>query len=95
MDIKTKLYVTHTKVFDNDFIAICKSKVTLTISKPANVGMCFWIWAKYWCMTSIMITLKNKHGNNSRLVFTDTDSLMYEMKTEDVYKNFSKDKKCV
>ena len=46
-------------------------------------------------MTSIMITLKNKHGNNSRVVFTDTDSLMYEMKTEDVYKNFSKDKKCV
>ena len=24
--------------------------------------------------------------------FTDTDSLMYENKTEDVYKNFSKDK---
>ena len=46
-------------------------------------------------MTSIMITLKNKHGSNSRLVFTDTDSLMYEMKTEDVYKNFSKDKKCI
>ena len=29
--------------------------------------------------------IKNKYGNNSRLLFTDTDSLMYEMKTEDVY----------
>ena len=35
--------------------------------------------------------IKNKCGNNSRLLFTDTDSLMYEIKTEDVYEDFSKD----
>ena len=28
--------------------------------------------------------IKNKHGNNSRLLFTDTDILMYEIKTKDV-----------
>ena len=38
--------------------------------------------------------IENKYGNNSRLLFTDTDSLMYEIKTEDVYEDFSKDKKC-
>ena len=27
-----------------------------------------------------------------RLLFTDTDSLMYEIKTEDVYEDFSNDK---
>ena len=27
--------------------------------------------------------IKNKYGNNSRLLFTDTDSLMYKIKTED------------
>ena len=36
--------------------------------------------------------IKNKYGNNSRLLFTDTDSLVYEIKTEDVYKDFSNDK---
>ena len=35
--------------------------------------------------------MKNKYGNNSRLLFTDTDSLMYEIKIEDVYKDFIKD----
>ena len=35
---------------------------------------------------------KNKYGNNSRLLFTDTDSLMYEIKTKDVYEDFGKDK---
>ena len=37
--------------------------------------------------------IRNKNGNKSRLIFTDTDSLVFEIKTEDVYGNFSKDKK--
>ena len=36
--------------------------------------------------------IKNKCGNNSRLLFTDTDSLIYEIKTKDVYEDFSNDK---
>ena len=36
--------------------------------------------------------IKNKYDNNSRILFTDTDSLMYEIKTEDVYKDFTNDK---
>ena len=34
---------------------------------------------------------KNKYANNSKLLFTDTDSLIYEIKTEDAYEDFSKD----
>ena len=37
--------------------------------------------------------IKEKYSNNSRLLFTDTDSLIYKIKTEDVYGDFSKDKK--
>ena len=37
--------------------------------------------------------LKNKYGNKLRLLFTNTDSLMYEIKAKDVYEGFSKDKK--
>ena len=36
--------------------------------------------------------IKNKYGNNWRLLFTGTDSLMYEIKTEYVYEDFSNDK---
>ena len=36
--------------------------------------------------------IKNKYDNNSKLLFTDTDSLMYGIKTEDFYEDFSKDK---
>ena len=38
--------------------------------------------------------VKNKYGNNSRLLFTDTDSLMYKIKTREIYEDFGKDKKC-
>ena len=33
---------------------------------------------------------KNKYGSNSVLSFADTDSLMYEIKTENVHKDFGK-----
>ena len=36
--------------------------------------------------------IKKKYGNNSRLLFTDIDSLMYQIKTEDIYEDFSNDK---
>ena len=36
--------------------------------------------------------IKSKYGNNSRLLFTKTDTLMYEIKTEDVYEDFSSNK---
>ena len=35
--------------------------------------------------------IENKYGNNS--IFTDTDSLMYESKNENVYNDFSKNEK--
>ena len=36
--------------------------------------------------------IKNKYDNKSKLLFTDTDSLMYAIKTEDVSEDFSSDK---
>ena len=39
--------------------------------------------------------IKNRYVNNSRLLFVDTDYLMYENKTGDIYEDFRKDKKRV
>ena len=36
--------------------------------------------------------IKNKYDSKSKLLFTDTDSSMYE-KTDDVYKDFSSEEK--
>ena len=36
--------------------------------------------------------IRNNYGNNSRLLFTATYSLVYKIKTKDVYEDVSKDK---
>ena len=36
--------------------------------------------------------MKNRYGNNSRLLYTDIDSIIYEIKTKDAYEHFSKGK---
>ena len=84
-------YMSH-KIFDNDLVAIRKNKVTLTLNKPAYIGMCILELSKVLMYEFHYDYIKNKYGNNSRLLFTDTDSLMYEIKTEDVYEDFSNDK---
>ena len=38
------------------------------------------------------VCIKNKYGNNSRLLFIDSDSLIYEIKSEDVSQDFSNNK---
>ena len=35
--------------------------------------------------------IENKYGNISRPLFKCTDSLMYDIKAEDIYEDFSKD----
>ena len=80
------------EIFTNDFIAIHKSKVALTLHKPAYVGMCILDLSKVLIYEFHYDYITNQYGNNSRLLFTDTDSLTYEIKNEDVYEDFSKDK---
>lgn len=36
--------------------------------------------------------IKEKYGNNAKLLFTDTDSLTYEIQEKDVYKDFWEDR---
>ena len=36
--------------------------------------------------------ITNKYDNKSKLLFTDTDSVMYEIKTKDIYEDFSSNK---
>ena len=81
------------KVFGNDLVAIRKSKVTLTLNKAAYVGMCILDLMQVLMYEFHYDYIKRKYGNNSRLYFTDTDTLMYIIKTEDVYVDFTKDNK--
>ena len=79
------------KVSDNGYV-ISISKFILMLGKLAYIALCVLDLSKVSMYEFYYDYVKNKYGNNSILVFTGTDSLIYEIKTKDVYEDFSKDK---
>ena len=79
------------KVSDNGYV-ISVSKFILMLGKLAYIALCVLDLSKVSMYEFYYDYVKNKYGNNSILVFTGTDSLIYEIKTKDVYEDFSKDK---
>ena len=65
-----------------------KSKQMLTLNRPAYVGMCILDLSKTLMCDFHYNYIKKKYDNRARLLFTDTDSLTYKIKAEDVYKDF-------
>ena len=49
------------------------------LNKPAYIGMCILELTKVIMYEFHYDYIENKYGNNSRLFFLDTDSLMYEI----------------
>ena len=80
------------KIFNEDLVAVHKIKPTLTLNRPAYVGMCILDISKTLMYDFHYNYIKSKYGDKARLLFTDTDSLTYEIEADDVYQDFWKDK---
>ena len=62
------------------------------LNKPAYSGLHILEFTKVLMCEFHYDYIKNKYSNNSKLLFTETDSLTYEIKIEDIYEDFSNDK---
>ena len=80
------------KIFNKNLMAVHKVKEALTLNSLAYVGICILDLSKTLMYDFHYNYIKKKYGNRARLMFTDTDSLTYEIEAEDVYKNFWNDK---
>lgn len=80
------------KIINEDLVAIHKIKETLLLNKPSYVGMCIIDLSKTLMYDFHYNYVRQKYGDKAKLLFTDTDSLTYEIQTEDVYKDFWCDK---
>ena len=86
----SKPRVVSQKIFSKNFVAIHEIKPVLTLNKPIYVGFNILDLSKY-----LMYEFYNKYiksNFDAKLLVTDTDSLIYEIKTEDVYEDFYQDK---
>ena len=82
-------YVTH-KIFGKNYAAIHEIKPVLILNKPIYVGFTVLELSK-WLMYDFHYNFIKKNFN-AELLFTDTDSLTYKMKSENVYEEFFKRK---
>ena len=83
------------KIFNENLMAVHKVKETLTLNRPAYVGMCILDLSKMLMYDFHYNYIKKKYKNRARLLFTDTDSLTYEIEAEDIYKDFGTTKTCL
>ena len=81
------------KIFNENLISVHMKKTSLTMNKPVYLGMCILDLSKTIMYDFHYNYIKPKYGVKAKLLFTDTDSLMYEIETEDFYKDISKDVK--
>ena len=82
-------HITH-KIFGKNYAAIHEIKPVLTLNKPIYVGFTVLELSK-WLMYDFHYNFIKKHFD-AELLFTDTDSLTYEIKSEDVYEELFKHK---
>ena len=73
-------------------MAVHKVKETLTLNRPAYVFMCILDLSKMLMYDFHYNYIKNKYNIRARPLFTDMDSLNYEIESEDVYKDFWNDR---
>ena len=81
------------KIFSENLVSVHMRKTSLTMNKPIYLGMCILELSKIIMFDFHYNYIKSKYADKAKLLFTDTDSLMYEIQTEDFYKDISGDVK--
>jgi len=74
------------KIFNENLAAIQRRKTNLKLNKPIYVGAAVLDISK-WLMYDFHYNFTKKQWPDSELLFTDTDSLVYNIKCENVYQD--------
>ena len=80
-----------TKLFTEKLLAIEMKKTQIIMNKPAYLGLSILdpgktVMYECWCDY-----VKPKYGEKARLCYMDTDSFIFHVKTNDIYKDIAED----
>ena len=78
------LFKSGTRINEN-LMSVILNQAKITLNKPSYLGPAVLDLAKLSLYDFHLCKIKKFYGNKAKLLFTDTDSLMYEIQTEDVY----------
>ena len=77
------------EIFNEHLVGIQNHKEKVLLNKPIYVGMAILDISKHLMYDFYYNTLKARYGENVRLLYTDTDSLIVKVDTEDIYADMS------
>jgi hypothetical protein len=75
------------KIFNECLVAVHNIQENLILNKPIYLGFCILDLSKWLMYDFHYGYIKNKYGSKAQLLFTDTDSLCYEIETDDFYRD--------
>ena len=78
-------------IFTEDFVAVHMHKTTIHLRKPIYLGMSILDLSKTLMYDFHYNHIKKKYGDRAQLLFTDTDSLCYDIQTKDFYDDIRND----
>ena len=87
-------YILH-KIFHENLVAVNSKPIKLQLNKPSYVRMSILELSKTLKYDFHYYYIKKKYGDRAQLLFTDTDSLTYHIKTEDAYHDFFADRELI
>ena len=79
------------KLIEENLSIIETKKVKVKMNKPIYLGLCILEISKIIMYEFWYDYVKNKYRNKARLCYTDTDSFVINIKTNDFYKDISQD----
>ena len=74
-------------IFDDELTALHMHKSRLILNRPVYVRMSILDLTKHLMYDFYYNEMKSEFGERCQLLYTDTDSLLLEIQTEDVYKD--------
>ena len=77
------------KIFSENFVAIYVTKLVSTLDKQLSVRVCFLDCSKLLIYEFHYKYIKVEYVSSAKLLFTDTDRLVYKIETDGIYKNRS------
>ena len=89
--LSTKPNFDRATIFDRNLIAVHMKKTELYFNKPIYVGQAILDLSKTLMFDFLYDHIRAKYDDEAELLFTDTDSLMYLIHTDDFYQDISRD----
>ena len=79
------------KIFDEALIAVHRMRASVLLNKPVYIGLAVLDLSKLMMVDYWYNQMKPRYGDKARMLYTDTDSFVMELETDDLYADMVRD----